>query len=162
MSDEICEECLEYTCEHKFPELCIKEDCAICLDDMVNETMCFMGNCRHRYHRHCIEKACIYRETAIGYEYHAYECPLCKKNSYDLVSHKEYLTKLMNRFMPPIGSVPAFNYAHLYDENCYRMLPTEEMKKYVSDIKELYGIEYLKQLNGVKQPQTMTIKRSHW
>lgn len=148
MDFEICEECLEFTCEYKYPELCLDcEDCPICMDSMTIQTVCFLDGCRHRYHRECIETASRYHDVANEKTTCTYKCPYCSKISKNLISYDEYHIRLSNRILPAIGTVPSFVYVKLYNENKFRLRPTEKMKEYVKNVSELYSTIGIDRLN---------------
>ncbi len=149
----MCEECLEYTCEHKFDELNL-DLCCICLDDKTKINTCFMGCCKHSYHTACIQAVSLYNG-----DISVFKCPICRKQTQTLVPYLEYRLNLANRFVPQIGSVPAFIYAFLYDNNLYRIEPTNEMKKYFEDVKSLYGITYINELNHSRRIQSSMMRR---
>lgn len=60
---EVCEECIDYVCEHTYPCLALN-DCSICMDAITPSAVAYMSLCGHAFHRECIQTANSYREVA--------------------------------------------------------------------------------------------------
>jgi hypothetical protein len=61
-NDAICEECIEYVCEHMYP--CLKlEDCNVCMEPLTQQSVRYFNDCRHALCRTCLLTANAYREV---------------------------------------------------------------------------------------------------
>lgn len=49
--EDICEECMEYVCHHKYPSLNIYDDvCPLCFNGFDLDNVVYLSKCKHKYH----------------------------------------------------------------------------------------------------------------
>lgn len=77
--EDICEECLDYTCEHKYPRLKLDGECCICFETLTSNNTVILDNCNHCFTESCI--AVVSTDCRIKF-------PLCRQIS---SSYKKYL-----------------------------------------------------------------------
>jgi hypothetical protein len=140
---DMCEECLEYTCEHKYPILKLDGECPICYETLTSDNTIILDKCKH-----CFTEDCILGVLSLG----IIKCPVCRQSSRGYKSYLNVKIELSNLVLPPIGVVSFESYFNLFNKYKCCIYPTKEMIKYIEEGQELYdGILNKKTLSKEKK-----------
>ena len=153
--DDICEECLECVCEHKYPILDLNDEtCPICLDELIESQTVILNQCYHKYDDSCI--GCLPNKPAadIGIGINIC-CPVCRQTNTSYTRYIDYKIQLQNSILPPIGSISFEIYYKIFKQYKHCISPTQQMLTYIKESEELFKEVLLKQQNKTKQKNAL-------
>jgi len=84
-----------------------------------------------------------------------YKCVLCRCINDNILTYDDMFIACCNSVMPEIGDVSASHYCKLFEKYKCRLCPTQDMTKYVKEVKSLMAESIIFQRNLLEEKQML-------